>query len=158
MSGGAEEEKESDHLIIKRQLRSKTCRKWHHHRVTTLRYKRRFSGGIKTCQTFLFSESEEEFDFKYVYSFCFCLIFSLWFQDLFHFWGSIKSWENRATVLSLYENKNYSQPPPSDERSSVRFSLLLGNVSTVAEKIQTHWNTTVRYRKHNIKLLSGHIK
>ncbi|XP_038592520.1 kinesin-like protein KIF20B [Micropterus salmoides] len=27
MSGGAEEEKESDHLIIKRQLRSKTCRK-----------------------------------------------------------------------------------------------------------------------------------
>ncbi|KAM9336984.1 kinesin-like protein KIF20B [Symphorus nematophorus] len=27
MSGGAEEKKESDHLIIKRQLRSKTCRK-----------------------------------------------------------------------------------------------------------------------------------
>nr|XP_046232599.1 kinesin-like protein KIF20A isoform X2 [Scatophagus argus] len=27
MSGGAQEEKESDHLIIKRQLRSKTCRK-----------------------------------------------------------------------------------------------------------------------------------
>ncbi|XP_031696471.1 kinesin-like protein KIF20B [Anarrhichthys ocellatus] len=27
MAGGAKEEKESDHLIIKRQLRSKTCRK-----------------------------------------------------------------------------------------------------------------------------------
>lgn len=56
-SAGAEEEKESDHVIIKRQLRSKTCRKWLQHwpewavRAAFLFFTLKFVGTflIKTC-------------------------------------------------------------------------------------------------------------
>lgn len=67
------------------------------------------SDGIQTTQdsenkAFLFSEPEEEFVLN-ICTVCLSVSFyicTLWFEDFFNFWGSIKSWENSATILFTF--------------------------------------------------------